>query len=110
MENDAAMTDDRFAAVSPSAHPTVGLAIYTADGRRLGRVKRAAERCIQVDARFAFDYWISRRAVAAVENDQVLLGIERARVGTYLVDPDCIEDEDLEPVTGSRLGLLAVPG
>jgi hypothetical protein len=104
------MAEQRIPTANPSISPPVGIDVYTADGRRLGRVKRAHDRCIEIDARFAFDYWLSRRAVAAVHDDYVLLGIERARVGAYLVDPDCVEDDDLEPATESRLGLYAAAG
>jgi hypothetical protein len=98
----------------PDAQPNggaalpIGLPVYTSDGRRIGRVKEADERCFRVDARFAFDYWLSMRAVAAVRRGRVLLGVEKSRVEEYLVDTDCLEDyEHLEPVApgGVALGL-----
>lgn len=86
----------------------VGLPVYTNDGRRIGRVKEAHERCFRVDVRFAFDYWLSMRAVAAVRRGRILLGVDKGQVEEYLVDIDCLDDfEHLEPVTpgGVVLGL-----
>lgn len=80
-------------------HAALGSSIYTKDGRCLGTVKEAGPHCFRVDARFAFDYWLSMRAVAVSGEDRVLLGVEKREVGDYLVDIDCLEDfEDLEPV------------
>jgi hypothetical protein len=87
----------------------VGLPVYTSDGHQLGRVKEADERCFLVDVRFAFDYWLSMRAVAAVHRGRVLLGIDKRHVEEYLVDVDCLDDfEHLQPVTpdGTVAGLL----
>jgi hypothetical protein len=87
----------------------IGLPVYTSDGRRLGRVKEAGERCFLVDVRFAFDYWLSMRAVAAVQRGRVRLGVDKRRVETYLVDVDCLDDfEHLQPVTadGTVAGLM----
>ena len=92
---------------------SVGAAIYGRDGRYIGRVKEASERCFLVDVRFAFDYWLSTRAVAAVHDGEVLLGIEKREVGEYLVDVDCLEDfEELDPVSerGATLDLKPVAG
>ena len=86
----------------------VGLPVYSSDGRRLGRVKEAHERCFRIDVRFAFDYWVSMRAVAAVRRGRILLSVEKGQVEEYLVDIDCLDDfEHLEPVTpgGVVLGL-----
>lgn len=81
----------------------LGSPIYTKDGRCLGTVKEAGPHCFRVDARFAFDYWLSMRAVAAIGEDSVRLGVEKREVGDYLVDIDCPEDfEDLEPVVEHR--------
>jgi len=84
-----------------------GIAVHSRDGRRLGRVKEAHERCFLLDVPLAFDYWLSMRAVAAVAGGRVRLGVDKARVADYLVDPDCLDDfEHLEPVTPGGI----VPG
>ncbi len=88
-----------------------GLRVYTRDGHRLGAVKEAHERCFLIDVRFAFDYWLSRRAVATVEQERVTLVIDKSQVEDYLVDPDCVEDDHLEPASEgpSALGIDAAP-
>ena len=88
---------------APDSVP-IGAPVYSRDGRRLGVVKQVQERCFLVDARLAFDYWLSTRCVAVVDGGQVRLGVNKRDVGDYLVDMDCPEDfEDLEPVvTGER--------
>lgn len=97
-------TASRPEAAPPAA--SVGAAIYSRDRRCLGRVKEVGECCFLVDARFAFDYWLSTRAVVAVEEGRVLLGIDKRDVGDYLVDVDCLEDfEDLDPVTERGIAL-----
>jgi hypothetical protein len=70
----------------------LGAWVYTRDGRRLGRVKEATTDCVLIDARFAFDYWLSSRAIAQITAGRVQLGIDKRQVGDYLVDRDCPED------------------
>jgi hypothetical protein len=83
----------------------IGVAVITRDGHRLGQVKEANERCFLIDVRLAFDYWLSTRAVAAVREDDVLLGIDKCEVSSYLVDTDCLDDfEDLPPVPEQAVG------
>ena len=86
-------------AVAPDA--VVGAPIFSRDGHRLGRVKEARDRCLLVDVRFAFDYWISLKAVAGIRAGRVLLGVDRHEVEQYLVDIDCLDDfDDLPAVRG----------
>ena len=88
----------------------VGAPIYSRDDRYLGKVKEAGRRCFLVDVRFAFDYWLSTRAVATVEDGRVLLGVDKRDVGNYLVDVDCLDDfDDLDPVTERTVALELVP-
>ncbi len=89
----------RSATVTPTE--IEGASIYSRDGQRLGRVKEVRDRCLLVDARFAFDYWISLKAVAGIRAGRVLLGVDRHEVEQYLVDIDCLDDfDDLPAVLG----------
>ena len=95
----AAQHQARTDSVAPE--DLLGAPIYSRDGHRLGRVKETGDRCLLVDARFAFDYWISLKAVAGVRDGRVLLGIGRSEVEQYLVDVDCLDDfDDLPAVRG----------
>ena len=88
----------------------VGAPIYSRDDRRLGVVKEVTEHCFLVDARLAFDYWLSTRCVAAVTEGSVRLGVDKRDLGDYLVDMDCPEDfEDLEPVSANEEALGLSP-
>ena len=77
----------------------LGAAVYSRDGHRLGKVKKVRGGCLMLDVPFAFDYWLSARCVAAVQDGRVALGVDRRGVRNYLVDIDCPEDfEELEPI------------
>ena len=71
----------------------VGMPIYSRDGQHLGRVKQVREGCFLVDVRLAFDYWLSRRCVAAVAGGHVRLAVDKRAVADYLVDADCPDDD-----------------
>ena len=76
----------------------LGAHIYSRDGQRLSKVKEVRERCFLVDVRFAFDYWLDIRCVAAVRNGDVYLAVDKRHVAHYLVDIDCPGDlEELGP-------------
>jgi hypothetical protein len=67
----------------------VGLAIHTSDGEQIGRVKRIDGRAFAVDAPRAFDYWLPRSAVAAVQADAILLRFKWQELDFYkMVAPD----------------------
>ena len=72
--------------------PTVGVAVHTRDGRLLGKVKEVRERCFLIDARLAFDYWLSTRCIATAGDDEVHLHVDKRDVNNFLVDIDCPED------------------
>ena len=74
----------------------VGMPISSRDGQHLGSVKQVRAQCFLVDVRLAFDYWLSRRCVAAVEGGHVRLAVDKRAVADYLVDADCPDDEEVE--------------
>jgi hypothetical protein len=85
-----------------STTSVIGAIVITRDGHRLGRIKDAVTDCVLIDARFAFDYWLSSRAIARVAAGQVHLGIDKRQVGAYLVDRDCLEDFSALPSVTAR--------
>lgn len=93
--------------VAIEAAVLIGAPVYTTDGRSLGRVKKVGAECFLVDVRFAFDYWLSSRAIAGLDEGRVQLGIDKRQVADYLVDRDCLQDFDgLPPVSASPVVLL----
>jgi hypothetical protein len=58
--------------------------------------KEVRERCFRVNARLAFDYWLSRRCVAAVRDGKVLLATDKRGVADYLVESDCLDDDTID--------------
>jgi hypothetical protein len=98
-------TDDLHRCTTPHIIPAasiVGSVVFTRDGKRLGRVKEATAECLLIDVRFAFDYWLSSRAIVQVAAGQVHLGIDKQQVGAYLVDRDCLEDFTSLPSVTTR--------
>ena len=96
--------------VHPSPGP--GMAIFSRDGRRVGKVKAVQDGFFRVDARFAFDYWLSVRTIASLHDGAIELGINKAQIGSVIVDMDCPEDDVLnlarllEPARPSGLTLV----
>ena len=78
----------------PVGELPVGAPIYSRDNQHLGTVKEARDRCFLVDVRLAFDYWLSRRCVAAVRDGQVVLAVDKREVSQYLVDIDGPDEDD----------------
>jgi hypothetical protein len=86
----------------------IGAVVYSRDRQRLGCVKDANADCMLIDARFAFDYWLSTRAIAQVMDGRVQLGIDKRQVGEYLVDRDCLDDFASLPSVSHRPVVLYV--
>jgi hypothetical protein len=90
------------------------MVIYSRDGRRTGRVKEVRDGFLRVDARFAFDYWLSVHCIAGVRDGVVRLAIDKAQIGAAIVDMDCPQDdllslaELLEPARQPRLAYATV--
>jgi len=72
---------------------STGTTIISRDGRRIGKVKAAQGGYFRVDARFAFDYWLSDQIIESVEDGTIRLVIDKAQIGSAIVDMDCPEDD-----------------
>jgi hypothetical protein len=72
------------------------------DGQHLGTVKAVHDRCFLVAVRWAFDYWLSRRCVAAVRDRQVILAVDKDQVADYLIDSDGLDFDDGPAVDAAR--------
>ena len=75
--------------------PIPGMTIISRDGRRIGKLKTAQDGYFRVDARFAFDYWLSTQIIESLEDGAIHLAIDKAQIGSAIVDMDCPEDDVL---------------
>ena len=72
----------------PSTAVPVDAAIFSRDGTQIGSVKEVREDRFLVAVPMAFDYWLSTRCIATVQDGQVVLGVDIGAVAEYLVDEE----------------------
>ncbi|MGE3076919.1 MAG: hypothetical protein AB7N24_16960 [Dehalococcoidia bacterium] len=65
---------------------TAGAAIFTSDGKELGKVKKVEPSAFQVDAPRALDYWLENTLVSDTSETSVTLSIAESELGGYKMD------------------------
>ena len=63
-----------------------GAAIFTSDGKELGKVKKVEPTAFQVDAPRALDYWLEATLVAEATEGRIKLSIADSELGGYKMD------------------------
>ena len=75
-----------------------GLMVFTADNRRLGRVKELSDTHFKVDVRFRRDYWLARDRAVYVDDRCVGMHFRKDELDLYrLSDPFGTEFSAREP-------------
>ena len=65
---------------------TPGAAVFTADAKQLGTVKKVEGNAFQLDAPRQLDYWLEATLVATADASKVELSINEADLGGYKMD------------------------
>lgn len=65
---------------------TLGAAVFTADAKQLGTVKKVEGGAFQLDAPRQLDYWLEATLVTSADAAKVELSINEADLGGYKMD------------------------
>lgn len=66
--------------------PALGIAVITADGTEIGRIKEVNGDCFKVDAPFQSDYWLATDAIGTATDQDVRLTLSRDELDQAKVD------------------------
>ena len=64
----------------------IGAAVFTADGKELGKVKKLESNAFQLDAPRQIDYWLEIALARAISDTKVELSVAEADLGGYKMD------------------------
>ena len=79
-----------------------GLAVYTADNARLGRVKETNDTHFKVDARFRRDYWLARDRAVSIDEQRLGMHFRKDELDLYrMSDPFGTEFRARQPADAS---------
>jgi hypothetical protein len=65
---------------------TVGSAVFTSDGEKIGEVKEVSGDLFKVDVSMRPDYWVSCNNVASATSSGVTLSFGKDQLGDYKAD------------------------